>query len=228
VLGSRTRTGNRERGTWNRYDRLVSRESLAFGIAGTVFGVLIGWILGSQQAGPVVAPAASASTAPAQPGPPPLDAARAIELERTANAQPANAKARVDLANLYFDAERYDQAVPWYEAALKLDPKNVDASTDLGVAYYYTSRFDQALAQLDRSLAIAPRHAKTLLNQGIIRAFGKQDMAGALESWEKAVAAGPGTEEAKRAQQMLDGLKNAHAGDAAPGTPKTAGRGGTR
>ena len=36
----------------------------------------------------------------------------------------------------------------------------------------------QALQQFDRSLAIDARHTKTLLNVGIVRAFGKDDLAG--------------------------------------------------
>ncbi len=52
----------------------------------------------------------------------------------------------------------------------------MDVSTDLAVAYYYTQQADRALAQLDHSLKIDPTHLKTLLNQGIIRAFGKQDL----------------------------------------------------
>ena len=47
------------------------------------------------------------------------------------------------LANTYFDAERYDDAIKWYQEALKLDPKNPDASTDLGVSYYYSGRTDE-------------------------------------------------------------------------------------
>ena len=118
---------------------------------------------------------------------------------------------RVELGNLYFDAERFDLALPWYEAALKLDPKNVDVSTDLAVCYYYPTSIDRALAQLDRSLAIDPKHSKTLLNQGIIRAFGKQDLAGATESWQKVVEIAPDSRRsAQRAQQGLDGLKSAH------------------
>jgi tetratricopeptide (TPR) repeat protein len=64
---------------------------------------------------------------------------------------------RVELANLYLDAERFEEAVRWYEEALKIDPKNVNASTDLGVAYYYTNQADRALAQFERSLEVDPR-----------------------------------------------------------------------
>jgi tetratricopeptide (TPR) repeat protein len=198
----------------------MKRDSLVYAMAGTFFGVLIGWILGSQQAGPrapaaagsaASAPAAS-SGAPSTPSAPPLDVQRAGELERSANAQPSNGAVRIQLADLYFDAERFDLALPWYEAGLKLDPKNVNASTDLGVCYYYLNQVDRALAQLDYSLSIDPKHAKTLLNQGIVRAFGKQDLTGAAASWEKVVAVAPGSEEAQRAKQALDGLKSAHPG----------------
>ena len=35
-----------------------------------------------------------------------------------------------------------------------------------------------------RQLSVDPAHTKTLLNQGIVRAFGKQDLEGATKSWE--------------------------------------------
>jgi cytochrome c-type biogenesis protein CcmH/NrfG len=54
----------------------------------------------------------------------------------TAERNPADADTRVQLGDLYFDAERYEDARKWYEAALKVDPRNVNASTDLGIAYY--------------------------------------------------------------------------------------------
>lgn len=207
----------------------MKRDSLAFALAGTFFGVLVGWIIGTQQGTPAPLPVASpaaAAAAPAAPSTstaPAFDAARVTALERQAQAEPVNAGLRIEIGNAYFDAERFDQAIPWYEAALKLDPKNVNLSTDLGVAYYYTNQTDKALAQLDTSLAIDSKHLKTLLNQGIVRAFGKQDLAGAAESWERIVAIAPDSEEGKRAKQGLDGLRSAHQGAGTattpPGTP---------
>ena len=201
----------------------MRKDALAFALSGTFFGLLIGWIIGSQQARPAVtapppASAASASSGSGAPAPA-FDAARAAELERQANARPTDAAVRTALGNVYFDGERYDQAVTWYEAALALNPRDVDVSTDLAVAYYYTRQTDRALAQIDRSLQINPTHLKTLLNQGIIRAFGKQDLQGAAESWQRVVDIAPSSEEGRRAQQGLDGLKAAHAsapGGAAP------------
>ena len=63
-----------------------------------------------------------------------------------------------------------------YAEALALNPKDVNVSTDLGVSYYYNKQIDLALKQFEHSLKIDPKHTKTMLNIGIVRAFGKQDL----------------------------------------------------
>src|SRR5687767_7435556 len=180
------------------------------GVAGVFFGVLVGWIIGSQQAGggpasaPVAQPAAQSGSNPQAP--PPLDESRASAMKTTAQQNPSDAVTRVQLGNMYFDAGRFQEAADWYEAALKIHPKDVNASTDLGIAYYYMNQPDKALLQFDRSLVIEPKHAKTLLNIGIVRAFGKQDLKGATEAWQRVLAAAPGSDEARAAQQALEGV----------------------
>ncbi len=82
----------------------------------------------------------------------------------------------------------------------------MNASTDLAVCYYYTNQLDRALAQLDHSLALDPAPLKTLLNQGIVR-FGKEDLQGAAESWEKVVALAPTAKKRAWRAQGLEGLK---------------------
>jgi cytochrome c-type biogenesis protein CcmH/NrfG len=192
----------------------MKKDSLAFACAGTFFGLLVGWIIGSQQGPPPAPPpppAAQAQPSPGNSAAPVFDAARAADLEKQAAARPQDAAVRASLGNLYFDGERYAEAATWYEDSLKIDPRNIEVSTDLAVAYYYTQQADRALAQLDHSLTLDASHLKTLLNQGIIRAFGKQDLKGAAESWQRVVALAPASEEGRRAQQGLDGLKAAHA-----------------
>ena len=87
-------------------------------------------------------------------------------------------------------------------------------STDLGVAYYYTNQPDRALAQFDQSLAIDPKHIKTLLNVGIVRAFGKQDLAGAGKAWQQVVDLAPNSPEGLAAKKGLEGIKSAQGGGA--------------
>ena len=198
------------------------------GVAGVFFGVLVGWIIGSQQEGARLAPAPVASSAQAQagggqPAPPPLDESRASAMKLTAQQNPTDAVTRVQLANMYFDAGRFQEAAEWYEAALKIHPKDVNASTDLGIAYYYMNQPDKALAQFDTSLKIDPAHGKTLLNIGIVRAFGKSDLKGAAEAWEKLLQLAPSSEEARAARQALDGLKADHPDLTGGSTPKGPG-----
>jgi cytochrome c-type biogenesis protein CcmH/NrfG len=194
----------------------VSKDALVVGVAGVFFGVLIGWIIGSQQGSGRVAPAPVAATSQASsqgsgaPAPPPLDESRASALKTTAQQNPSDVPTRVQLGNLYFDAGRFQEAAQWYEAALKIQPKDANVSTDLGISYYYMNDADKALAQFEQSLAIDPAHAKTLLNIGIVRAFGKQDLKGAADAWQKVVQVAPNSEEARAARQALDGVRSAH------------------
>ena len=136
-------------------------------VAGAFFGLIVGWIIGSQQAVGRSArrrrrarPRQRRRRGPAQPAPT-LDESRAAQLKSDGAAVARRTcRTRVQLGNLYFDAERFQDAAEWYEAALKIEPKDVNVSTDLGIAYYYMNQPDKALAQFDRSLAIDPKHAQ--------------------------------------------------------------------
>ena len=193
-------------------------EAIVFGIAGSLFGLIIGWVLGTQQAQrsrPAAAPMAQAAPAAQQqqqsaPQPVPLDPERVKALEGAAAQNANDAPSRVQLGNMFFDAEQYSQAINWYEQALKINPNDANVSTDLGVAYYYTNNPDRALAQFEHSLKVDPKHIKTLLNVGIVRAFGKQDLPGAARAWQQVVDLSPDSPEGQAAKKGLDGIKSAH------------------
>jgi len=195
-------------------------DAIVFGIAGALFGIIVGWVLGSQQtAARAVVTAAVAQSAPAQPSgappagaPPaaaPIDPARIKALEEAAGQNPKDVQPRVQLGNMFFDAEQYPQAITWYEQAVALNPADPNVSTDLGVAYYYTNQPDRALVQFDKSLSSDPKHIKTLLNVGIVRAFGKQDLAGAGQAWQQVVDLAPNSPEGQAAKKGLEGIKSA-------------------
>ena len=198
----------------------MKAESIVFAVAGMCFGVILGWVIGAQQASRPTAPAAVAPAQEQGQGTtrqaPPLDEAKVQALMTVIKNDPKNAGAAVQLANTYFDAERYVDAIKWYEEGLRLDATNPDASTDLGISYYYTGQTDRALQQFEASLKIDPRHTKTMLNQGIVLAFGKQDLAGAEAAWKRVVELAPDSPEAQAARKGLEGL--AAAGHPRPGT----------
>ena len=173
----------------------MKSESIAYVIAGICFGIILGWVIGTQQARRPAA-VASATTTSAQPAAgatapqqaPRLDEGRVQALNTILQSDPKNVNATIQLGNVYFDAERWDDAAKWYEKALELDPKNADASTDLGVSYYYSNKPDQALAQ-----------------------FGKQDLKAAATEWQKVVELAPDSPEGQAARRALEGIASAHA-----------------
>lgn len=194
----------------------MKTDAIAYGIAGIAFGLIAGWVIGTQQAS-MRAPAPVTAQAPppaeaSQSRTAVLDEAQVAALKSVAERDGSNPKPRVDLANLYFDAERYDDAIKWYGEALTLDPKNVDVITDLGVSYYYTNQADKALEQFNQSLKLDPKHTKTLLNLGIVRAFGKQDLDGATKAWQQVIQLAPDSPEGQAAKRALDSLASAHPG----------------
>jgi tetratricopeptide (TPR) repeat protein len=199
----------------------MKSDAIAFGVAGVLFGLIAGWIIGTQQASSRVAPAAAPPAAAAPAGGSEsraalLDEAQVNALKSVAERDASNPKPRAELANLYFDAERYDEAIKWYGDALKLSPNDVNVSTDLGVCYYYTNQPDKALEQFAHSLKIDPKHAKTLLNLGIVKAFAKQDLDGASQAWQQVIQLSPDSPEGQAAKRALDSLRSAHPGTGAP------------
>lgn len=195
----------------------MKADAIAFGIAGIVFGLIAGWIIGTQQAAlrPAAAPSAAAASAPAAsagaaPAAAVLDESKVQAFRSVAERDPQNPTPRVELGNLYFDAERYDDAIKWYVEALKLAPNDVNVSTDLGVSYYYTNQPDKALDQFAHSLKIDPKHAKTILNIGIVKAFGKQDLEGAQQAWQQVIDLAPDSPEGQAAKRALDSMRSAH------------------
>jgi tetratricopeptide (TPR) repeat protein len=193
----------------------MKSDSIAIGVAGVLFGLIAGWIIGSQQAASRPAPPAQvprAEAAPAAAAPPAavLDEAKVSAAKAVADREPSSAAPRAQLGNLYFDAERYDDAIKWYAEAFKLNPKDVDVSTDLGVCYYYTNQPDKALAQFEQSLKLNAKHVKTLLNVGVVKAFGKQDLDGAMAVWQQVVQLAPESPEGQAAKRAMDSLRSAH------------------
>lgn len=192
----------------------MKSDSVAFGVAGILFGLIAGWIIGTQQAmlrDPAVPQqAARPANQGAGTSVPVLDEAKVNAFKSVAEREPTNAAPRIQLGNLYFDAERFEDAIKWYGDAVKLAPNDVDLNTDLGVSYYYSNQPDKALEHFDRSLKLDPKHTKTMLNVGIVKAFAKRDLEGAGRAWEQVIKLAPDSPEGQAAKRALDSLRSAH------------------
>src|SRR5262245_49160795 len=119
----------------------MKTDAIAFGVAGILFGLIAGWIIGTQQAkNDATAAAPAQQSRAATNAPPPLDENQVSAFKTMAERETSNPVPRVQLGNLYMDAERFDEASKWYSDALKLSPKDVNISTDLGVSFYYANQ----------------------------------------------------------------------------------------
>jgi tetratricopeptide (TPR) repeat protein len=173
------------------------------GIAGILFGIIVGYIIGTGQA--QYGTSASAPGAADTP-PPATTLVTEAELKGYRDilaSDPKNARAAEALGNKLYDAGRYAESIPYYQQAFANDPKNVNVSTDLGTALHYAGRPDDALAQFQKSLAIDAVHAQTLFNIGIVKRDGKKDPKGAIEAWERLLAVNPSYPEAARVRTLI-------------------------
>jgi tetratricopeptide (TPR) repeat protein len=179
-----------------------------------LLGLTVGYVIFGGQRAVVPAPepftqAPAAAPVPVSGGPQPgiLDDQRVQALRNVLARDPANVPTNTELGNLFYDAGRFSDAIGPYRQAFAGDSRNVNLSTDLATALWYSGRPDEAIAQFDKSLAIDPTHPQTLFNLGIVKRDGKQDRAGAIQAWDKLLAANPSYPDRDKVQKMLAELR---------------------
>ena len=191
----------------DRHRDSITPLTAVTGIAGVLFGIIVGYMLGVSQTGAGSLPVTASPAAAAAPA---ATVVTEQDLQGWRNilaSDPKNVRANVELANRLYDAGRYADAIPYYQQAVTLDPKNVSVSTDLATALYYAGRIDDALVQFDRSLAIDPTHGQTLFNIGIVKRDGRNDPKGAIAAWERLLASVPAYPDAPKVRTMIAELK---------------------
>ena len=114
------------------------------------------------------------------------------------------------IGRVYENAHQFKEAAGYFEKSLRQDPRNIGFRADYASCLYYTGDVDGALAQLNQSLTYDPKHAGTLLNIGIIRWKGKNDVDGAVAPWEKLLQYHPDFAQREALQQMIIQAKQAN------------------
>ncbi len=180
---------------------------IVYAFATLLVGGLTGYILALQGS-----PRASAAT-PANTAPPVatavVDEAQLRAYRDILARDPRNVQAAAGAGNLLYDAQRYHEAIGFYQQAFAGNPADINVSTDLGTALWYAGRPDEALAQYEKSLALNATHGQTLFNVGIVRADGKRDYAGAVAAWETLLKTNPNYPDVSRLQSLItDARKN--------------------
>lgn len=132
----------------------MSRENLLFSIIGVLLGFIVGFMLASSMAQKNAAPPMSAASQQlpadhppvgAQNGPNPqaMQAQVQASLEQARN-EPKNFEAQVKAADLYYQIQRYDQAIEYLLKANQLKPTDYRTVVFLGLANLDAGHFDTA------------------------------------------------------------------------------------
>jgi tetratricopeptide (TPR) repeat protein len=209
-MGTPTMAGPKAKGT--------SADVLVVGVICLAIGLGIGYYFGKTMGSasmPVVTSTSGEAGAPTQT--PVMDPAAFMANEASfksmLNSNPKDLNTLIQLGNLYYDNNKFPQAIDTYARALEIDPNNVNVRTDRGSCYWSLGQADPAIAEFQKSLQLNPTHAQTLFNLGIVYLHGKNDMGEARKAWEKLLASNPDYPQRARLQEMLTSMK------ATPGMP---------
>ncbi len=97
----------------------------------------------------------------------------------------------------------YPKAIEYYEKSVKLSPANPDVLTDLGRHISTTAIPIRALKDFDRALKVRPNYAQTLFNMGIVKWQGKNDIKGAVATWNSVAADESGLSDKQKVQDLI-------------------------
>jgi|SRR5689334_20537375 len=134
----------------------MSRENLLFAIIGILLGFIVGFMFASsmsqKQATPMTAasqglpadhPPIGGQNAGGGPDPQAMRAEVAAQLEK-ARKEPTNFDAQINAAKLYYQIQRYDQAIEFLLKANALKPTDYQTVVFLGVANLDAGHYETA------------------------------------------------------------------------------------
>ena len=134
---------------------------------------------------------------------PEVDPSVIKETENQLKQDPNNAQLNVQMGNMLFDGQKYEEAIPYYSKALELEPGNPDVIVDLGVCYFNMDDFSKAKESFQQALVEDPNHVNALYNLGVVSVRLKE-MDVLMDAWSKLVEIAPGSPQAAQASQILD------------------------
>lgn len=122
---------------------------------------------------------------------------------------PDDYELNVQLGNRYFDINRMDLAIDYYNNALNLKKDNIDVGViiDLAVAYFNSNQPDSSLKYINRALDKQPAHIQGLYNAGVIN-YNLGNVDQAIAHWEKLILTNGNSEEARAARGFIAQIKS--------------------
>jgi len=153
----------------------MTRDNLLFAIIGVLFGFIVGFMLAGNisqreaassgvsrsQALPADHPAVgdSAAPGPATRGGMQAEVQQALDKARN---EPTNFEAQVNAANLYYQIQRYDQAIDYLLKANQLQPDDFETVANLGMVNMDAGHYEAAERWYKAALAKKPDDVRVL------------------------------------------------------------------
>lgn len=203
----------------------VKRGSLVYGVGGIVLGAVLGWgvfdtvshvrraEIGPQPAAPAASgPTGSRTYGDAAPTMQPSTRDEVDRLKGALGADPRNANVLTRLGNLYQDAGRCAEGVPYYERAIGVNPRDANLLTDTGVCYRQLKQFEKALEMFGRAREADPSHWQSLYNTAVVAGFdlGRFDVA--RRALDQLVEINPSAPSVQQLRQELERLEAERSG----------------
>ncbi|HEX6042925.1 MAG TPA: tetratricopeptide repeat protein [Pyrinomonadaceae bacterium] len=197
----------------------MSRENLLFGIIGILLGFIVGFMFASSMsqktqqaqvaAGTQAMPADHPPIAGQNPGSSNPDDVRAqvtSSIEK-ARSEPKNFEAQLKAAELYYQIQRYDQAIEFLLKANQLNPTDYRTVVILGMVNLDAGHYDTAekwyraaLKMKDDDIMVAAGLAEATLQKG--------DAKGLEEAIAKVEKIDPNNQDLTRFKEKLTSLKS--------------------
>ncbi len=221
----------------------MKRESLSFGVAGVIFGFLLGFVVahemyggrfagmpfgavtpgapaGQPSSGSMAAPSAASGATP-QVGS--ADTMEQVTLELNALKQalqedPHDVKVLGRLGQLYMDAAMYEQAIQYYRQALAVQPGDAHLRTDMATSLLMMGNAVEALAELKDIVAGDPEHGKTWYWLGLAHVEAGEFEQGKA-AFTKALELMPGSFDMEEISSEIEKVKARRAAESSGSSP---------
>lgn len=194
----------------------MNRENLLFAVIGILLGFIVGFIFassmiqkmaqtqmdGASQNLPADHPPVGAQNA----GDPAAQREQVMAQIETARKEPKNFEAQMTAAQLYYQIQRYDQAIEFLLKANQLKPTDYDAVSALAVVNLDAGHYDQAERWYRAALKMKPDDERALAGLAASTLQGGDAKAAqdAVAQLEKAY---PGNEDLPQFKQKLETMK---------------------
>lgn len=195
----------------------MNRENLLFAIIGLLLGFIVGFIFASSMS-QKTAQTQTASASQGMPADhPPIGAQNApdpsaIREQVTASIEkarkePKNFEAQVEAAQLYFQIQRFDQAIEYLLKANQLKPTDYETVANLGLVNLDATHYDQAEKWYRAALKMKSDDVRVVA--GLAAAtLGKGDAKGAEDAIAQLEKLDPTSQDLPQFKQQLASLKS--------------------